>query len=185
MEVPSELKRYAKYHYAAESISNYNPTASQVLRHVFSDYCTDEILPLTASPDVHQFLETYKQSLDPFPCDGPAEMRYFANDLYNSLLVALQSGKISLELPDQFWLCSTIYSVIDGEEAEIREQMCRYAAVSLKKLVTKPAEAPTIPNENRDRISNDLDRALAMIKLGDREATKRYLEDALLAFKKT
>lgn len=177
--LPGEIKRYAKYYYAAESISKYNKTVAQVLGHVFADYCVDEILPLTASPNAHRFITTYIQTLGPFPCDGPAETRYFANDLYDSLSAVLQSGKITKNLADQFWLCSTVYSVLDGEESEIREQMCRFAALSLRKLLSKQSET-----ENRERIRADLEQALIMIKQGDREATKRHLQDALRLWKR-
>ena len=135
--VPPDLRRYAKYYYAAESLVKHNPIVAQVLRHVFADSCHDDLLPLLASPEPRQFIESYRKNLSSFPCDGPEETRYFANELYDSLTAFLKSGKVSYKLAEQFMLCSVVFSVLEGDEAIHREKTCRIVAGRIKRALDK------------------------------------------------
>ena len=135
--VPPDLRRYAKYYYAAESLVKYNPIVSQVMRHVFADSCHDDLLPLLASPEPRQFIESYRKNLSSYPCDRPEETRYFANELYDSLTAFLKSGKVSYKLAEQFMLCSVVFSVLEGEEAIHRETTCRIVAGRIKRALDK------------------------------------------------
>jgi hypothetical protein len=130
--IPPEFSSLAKYHFAAESISKYNPIVGIVLRHVFAHSCGDSP---SASPSAKQFLSSYSETLPSFPSDGPDEARFFANELFKSLQTYLQSGHLSPRTADQFWLCATVYSILEGDDAIEREQMCRAAAVRLQRVL--------------------------------------------------
>jgi hypothetical protein len=138
---PPQFSSVAKYYFAAESISKYNPIVSVVLRHVFADSCTT-ILTTITSPSAQQFSETYHRTLSSFPLDGPDETRFFANELFKSLVTYLQSGKLSPQTPDQFWLCATVYSILEGDQALAREQLCRVTAVRLHRLLATGKRPP-------------------------------------------
>ena len=155
--VPEELKLYAKYYYAAESLLKYNPIVAQVLRHVFVDYCLDDIIPFTTAQRAHEFVQSYKKNLSSFPCDGPSETRYFANELYDSLISFLKSGKVGYKVAEQFWLCSIVFSVLDGEDAIHKEKTCRIAAARILRALNNARKSEPKPAKQSQKTDADND----------------------------
>jgi hypothetical protein len=133
---PPEFERFAKFYYAACAIMDYSPIAGHVLRHVFHDH-VGEILPKVTSQQAKQFAESYERHLAPFPNDGVDELRYFAGELYEVLKGNLRAGKISPDIADQYYLCSTIYSVLEGDDCIARERKCRHVACRLNRLLKR------------------------------------------------
>jgi hypothetical protein len=220
--VPPEFSQLAKYYYAAESLSRYNPIVREVLRHVFGDSCAD-LVPTTASPAAREFAASYQKSLSVFPYDGPEESRLFANDLFATLCASLKSGRVSPALADQFWLCGVVYSILDGDEAVRRERTCRIAAARLLRAfnaarrppdraqLRKPAsmlrmnrqpepalddpelarlgvavsaQAPQLKGAARAAVTERVDLALKMIKMGSTAQALNYLKLAVDLWKK-
>jgi hypothetical protein len=209
--VPPEFSQLAKYYYAAESLSKYNPIVTEVLRHVFGDSCAD-LVPTTASPAAREFAANYQKSLNVFPYDGPEESRLFANDLFATLCASLKSGRVSPALTDQFWLCGVVYSILDGDEAVRRERVCRIVAARLRRAfeaarrppdraqLRKPAlmlrmnrppddpdlsgQSPPLKEAVRAAVTERVDLALKMVKAGSPGQALNYLKLALDLWRK-
>jgi hypothetical protein len=142
---PPELEAIAKFYYVAEGISKFNQTAAKVMRHVFADHY-GQIRGKVTDAGAAQWAEDYIAKLAPFPTDGISELSYFADELYEQLRGSVRSGSVSEALPDQFWVCGVIYSVLDSEKAVSREKKCCVAAARLKKMFTKCVkQAPGMP----------------------------------------
>ena len=133
-EIPIEFSSCSKYLIVAESVHPYNRVVSLVFTHIFVESCT-AILSTTKSPVAIQYLENFQKQIPPFPKDGPEETKYFADDLFDAISSSLRSGKINTKAPLQLWLCSILYSVLDGNEAAERETICKISAAKLRKLV--------------------------------------------------
>lgn len=153
-EIPPEFSPYASYIIAAENVKRYNPIAAQVLTQVFVDICQD-IVSTTSNQNAHEFLKNLSNNLPEFPRDGPDETKLLADDLYDSLCSSLRSGKINTHIAQQFWLCSILYSVLAGDEAEKREKICKITAARLKILLSKAEIKKTPQNKPSTKIQTN------------------------------
>ena len=133
IQIPDQFRENASYFYAARALETINKPTAAVLYHVFADRCK-EILESNDSPELESFLEIFTKQLPPFPPNGPSEVRFVAGELYGALLEKLQEGKINSHMPEQFILCSKLYSILDGENCVLRETRCRVIAAQLQVL---------------------------------------------------
>lgn len=134
--IPQEFSSCSKYQVVSETVYPYNRIVSLVFSHIFLDSCVN-ILSTTRSPEAFQFVDEYQKGLPPFPVDGPSETMCFADDLFESLMNKMRAGKITTKMPNQLWLCSTLYSVLEGEEAEKKEVICKVAAAKMRRMLNE------------------------------------------------
>jgi len=130
--IPKEFSHLRSYYNCGKTIEDISPTVSIVFYHVFIDYCKD-ILPTLNSQECNDFVEQFSGSLPIFPEDGPDEVRFVADELYEVLAEKYLSGKVYLKMPSHFYYCSMLYSIISGVVPEIREKRCRHVAARLLK----------------------------------------------------
>lgn len=161
---PPEYAPYNHFYFVAESLDKYNYTAALVMRHVFCNSCIDDIVPGIGDYRVAQYMERYQKSLPDFPCDGPTETKNFADEMFATLSDSLEKGRVTTTMPEQFWILSVVYSVLEGDEVLHRERLCRNAGARLlRALATAKKPMPVIPDLSGKYNAAKVDEYLAVL----------------------
>lgn len=154
--IPKEFQDYAHYFYSGLCLEPINKSAAIVLYHVFIDSCKEID---SSTEETKNFIKLFTEKLPKFPVDGPREVEFVANELYGALQEKLSAGIINSHMPDQFVLCSVLYSIVEGEQAMSREIKCHLACSKLIRLlqqVTPPKKEedakPEAENEENKEI---------------------------------
>ena len=136
IQIPPEFRENAHYFYAGRALESVNKPTAIVLYHVFADRCK-EIAEEIKSPDLMNFIEIYSSKLPPFPDNGTSEALFVANELYGALYEKIESGILNTKMNEQFSLCSTLYSILEGEFCMLRETKCRILASKFQILINQ------------------------------------------------
>ena len=154
IQIPDEFREIASYFYAGRSLEPVNKVSAIVLYHVFADNCK-EIVEVNKSPKLQEFIDIFVSKLPPFPLNGPDEVRFVAGELYGALHEKIQEGKLNSNMPEQFALCSKLYSILDGDFAVIRESKCKFIASKLQVLF-RDLENKKKEQERKEREKQEL-----------------------------
>ena len=146
-KIPEEFKEFQKYYVAYELLKLKNKSVSQVMLYTFIDFCLEK-----GGRNIDKKLKNYIQEMwnlcEEFPQDGPQATQDLADEIFQNLTIKFQSGILTTEMANQYFLCSILYSVLGGSENAEKEDAALFASIKINTIIQKGKDFYLDQNQN-------------------------------------
>lgn len=151
---------------ASQVFSKINKSVSLVMLHTFMDFCLEKF-NYQQNPEIKDYLQNLAEKCGDFPEDGAQETRNLADDMFSRLTIQFQTGDITKDMPQQYLLCSLLYSVLEGAEAIERQNSCLYASLKIHEIQRTGQSRPhnTQPTKQPQREPAKVEKTNSKLKL--------------------
>lgn len=154
-EIPKEFQPFQKYLIISKMFANINKIVSSVMLHTYLDCCLENH-QLTSDKSLRKYLNELIERCGDFPEDGAIETKNIAEEMFQNLTLKFENGVISEEMAKQYFVCSTLYSVLGGYECAERQDSCLFASLKIHELL-RTGKAPQITNA-AEPVTKNVDR---------------------------